>query len=103
MSLDHFAIDAAILYFCEIDFVTTFNPANNLIVYILYTMIRGKEVTFLVPRAGESTGYIRVSSGFGQNADGVVYKNDVEFRLRALPSDDSQGVRTLEMDMARGF
>jgi hypothetical protein len=43
-------------------------------------MIREKEVTFLVPRAGESTGYIRVSSGFGQNADGVVYKNDVEFR-----------------------
>jgi hypothetical protein len=29
MSLDHFAIDAAILYFCEIDFVTTFNPANK--------------------------------------------------------------------------
>jgi hypothetical protein len=43
-------------------------------------MIREKEVTFLVPRAGESTGYIRVSSGFGQNADGVVYKNEVKFR-----------------------
>src|SRR3984885_14434558 len=29
MSLDHFAIDAEILYFCEIDFVTTFNSANK--------------------------------------------------------------------------
>jgi hypothetical protein len=43
-------------------------------------MIRGKQVPFLVPRAGESTGYIRVSSGFGANADGVVYKNEVKFR-----------------------
>jgi hypothetical protein len=34
----------------------------------------------LVPQAGESTGYIRVSSGLGQNADGVVYKNEIEFR-----------------------
>jgi hypothetical protein len=44
-------------------------------------MIREKQVPFLVPRAGKSTGYIRVLSGFGQNADGVVYKNEVEFRL----------------------
>jgi hypothetical protein len=43
-------------------------------------MIREKRVPFLVPQAGESTGYIRVSSGLGQNADGVVYKNEVEFR-----------------------
>ena len=43
-------------------------------------MIREKRVSFLVPQAGESTGYIRVSSGLGQNADGVVYKNEVEFR-----------------------
>ena len=49
--------------------------------YILYTMTEEKQVTFLIPQAGESTGYIRVSSGFGQNADGVVYKNEVEFRL----------------------
>jgi hypothetical protein len=44
-------------------------------------MIREKRVPFLVPQAGESTGYIRVSSGLGQNADGVVYKNEVEFRF----------------------
>jgi hypothetical protein len=43
-------------------------------------MIREKRVPFLVPQAGESTGYIRVSSGLGQNADGVVYKNEIEFR-----------------------
>jgi hypothetical protein len=43
-------------------------------------MIRKKQVPFLVPRMGESAGYIRVSSGFGKNADGVVYKNEVEFR-----------------------
>ena len=43
-------------------------------------MIREKRVPFLVPQAGESTGYIRGSSGLGQNADGVVYKNEVEFR-----------------------
>jgi hypothetical protein len=34
----------------------------------------------LGPRAGESTGYIRGSSEFGQDADGVVYKIEVEFR-----------------------
>jgi hypothetical protein len=43
-------------------------------------MTEEKQVTFLIPQAGESTGYIRVSSGFRQNADGVVYKNEVEFR-----------------------
>jgi hypothetical protein len=47
-------------------------------------MIREKRVPFLVPQAGESTGYIRVSSGLGQNADGVVYKNEVEFRYISL-------------------
>jgi hypothetical protein len=43
-------------------------------------MTEEKQVTFLIPQAGESTGYIRVSSGLGQNPDGVVYKNEVEFR-----------------------
>jgi hypothetical protein len=74
MSLDNFAIDPEILYFCEIDLVTTFNPANKLIVYILNTTLTEKQVPFLVPQASESIGYIRVSSGFGKNADGVVYK-----------------------------
>jgi hypothetical protein len=32
----------------------------KLIVYILYTMTEEKQVTFLIPQAGESTGYIRV-------------------------------------------
>jgi len=50
-------------------------------------MIRGKQVPFLVPRTGESTGYIRVSSGFGANADGVVYKNEVKFRYGAIVAD----------------
>jgi hypothetical protein len=49
-------------------------------VYILYTIKKEKQVTFLVPQVGESIGYIRVSSGFWQNADGVVYKNEVELR-----------------------
>jgi hypothetical protein len=43
-------------------------------------MTREKQLTFLVPQAGESTGYIRVSSGFGQNADGIAYKKEVELR-----------------------
>ena len=80
MSLDYFAIDAKILYFCEIDFVTTLIRRIKLIVYRLYTVTREKRVPFLVPQAGESIGYIRGSSGLGQNADGVVYKNEVEFR-----------------------
>ena len=44
-------------------------------------MTEEKQVTFLIPQAGESAGYIRVSSGLGQNPDGVVYKNEVEFRI----------------------
>jgi hypothetical protein len=48
-------------------------------------MTRKKQAPFLVPRAGKSTGYIMVSSGFWQNADGVVHKNEVEFRRRLMP------------------
>jgi hypothetical protein len=45
-------------------------------------MTREKQVPFLVPRVGESVGYIRLSSGFGENVNGVVYKNGVELRTR---------------------
>jgi hypothetical protein len=52
----------------------------KLAVYMLYTAKRKRTAPFLVPRACESTGYIRFQADFGKNADGVVYKNEVEFR-----------------------
>src|ERR1700677_1038898 len=61
-----------------------------------------KASIFLVPRTGASTGFIRVSSGFGGNADGVVYKNEVEFRLLFLTlvgAECDQLCRTHRMGM----
>src|SRR6202034_4831096 len=61
MSLDHFAIDAAILYFCKIDFVTTFNSANKAHSVHIVHYDKRKTSTFL----GSSSGRInRLHQGF---------------------------------------
>ena len=72
MSLDHFAIDAKILDFCEIDFVTTLNPANKAH-DVHYDTRKSSTFLGLLERANQQA-TSRVSSGFGQNANGVVSK-----------------------------
>jgi hypothetical protein len=62
-------------------------------------MTREKRVPFLVPQAGESTGYIRGSSGLGQNADGVVYKNEVEFRVKVVQELLRHGSSRVTLDI----
>ena len=62
-------------------------------------MTREKRVPFLVPQAGESTGYIRGSSGLGQNADGVVYKNEVEFRVKVVQDLLRHGSSRVTLDI----
>jgi hypothetical protein len=78
MSLDHFAIDADILDFSEIDFVFSLNPTNKAHDVHYDTRKPSTFLGFLEQANHKATP--RVSSRFGQNADGVVCENEVEFR-----------------------